>query len=351
MAATRTSSPPHTASVPAHIARLLIELIEPRSTDIICEPYAGSAGLSIAAAVYLREALVNVDQQSELSDYFKRRMFHGFALDDAAAEDWRAQLRSQGVEEPDIRVGDPLLAAHADERCAYTLVYAAVPAGSAGAAIAIAKDLRKLVGTPRRELLAIVLCLALLKPGGRAALVVPESVLSGATKAHHAVRCLLVAERKLDALIRLPARAVNPYPRAAVLLLSERSGSDAIACYDLECDGFGADRKRRPLLPADKLGPVPRIGLSADEARVNELPALLADWRARAQRPDRSGDAGRAVIVTRAQLADAEFDFERLRAALPDTAEPRNPHAILAELAGLEAQILQGIRDIVGRLK
>lgn len=54
--------------------------------------------------------------------------------------------------------------------------------------------------TLETELLFLALFLRLLKPGGRAAVIVPDGVLFGSSKAHKTLRQMLVEEQKLDAI-------------------------------------------------------------------------------------------------------------------------------------------------------
>jgi type I restriction enzyme M protein len=56
-------------------------------------------------------------------------------------------------------------------------------------------------------LLFLALFLRLLKTGGRAAVIVPDGVLFGSSKAHKDLRRILVEENKLDAVIKLPSGA------------------------------------------------------------------------------------------------------------------------------------------------
>jgi hypothetical protein len=55
-----------------------------------------------------------------------------------------------------------------------------------------AKDLLAIVKTKKTELLFLALFLRLLKPGGRAAVIVPDGVLFGSSKAHKELRRMLL---------------------------------------------------------------------------------------------------------------------------------------------------------------
>src|SRR5439155_10150116 len=125
----------------------------------------------------------------------------------------------------------------------------------------------------------------LLKPGGRAAVIVPEGVLFGSSKAHKELRRLLVEDHKLDAVVSLPSGVFKPYAgvSTAILLFTKTNsgGTDTVWFYDVDADGWSLDDKRMPLLSEDKLGPVPCTALTAEENVKNNLPDVLARWTER----------------------------------------------------------------------
>ena len=59
---------------------------------------------------------------------------------------------------------------------------------------AAVRNLLRVVKTRKTELLFLALFLRLLRPGGRAAVIVPEGVLFGSTKAHKELRRKLVED-------------------------------------------------------------------------------------------------------------------------------------------------------------
>ena len=119
-----------------------------------------------------------------------------------------------------------------------------------------AKDLLQIVKTKKTELLFLALFLRLLKPGGRAAVIVPDGVLFGSTKAHKELRRMLVEDHKLDGVVSLPSGVFRPYAgvSTAILLFTKTNsgGTDYVWFYDLSADGFSLDDKRTALLPEDE---------------------------------------------------------------------------------------------------
>jgi type I restriction enzyme M protein len=100
---------------------------------------------------------------------------------------------------------------------------------------------------------------------------------------------MLVEDQKLDAVVKLPGGVFRPYAgvSTAILLFTKTNsgGTDQVWFYDVQADGWSLDDKRTPLLPEDKLGPVPSTALGADDHAKNNLPDVLARWRSLSPSP------------------------------------------------------------------
>jgi len=281
---------------PRHIIRLMVELTAPQPTDVICDPACGTAGFLVAAGEYLRERHPKLLHDKKLREHFHHGMFHGFDFDNTMLRIGSMNMLLHGVENPDIRYRDSLAQDHASEEEKYTLVLANPPFAGSLDYENTAKDLLQIVKTKKTELLFLALFLRLLKPGGRAAVIVPDGVLFGSSKAHKELRRLLVENQKLDAVISLPGGVFKPYAGVSTAILvftkTNSGGTDSVWFYDVDADGWSLDDKRTPLLSEDKLGPVPRTALTADEHAKNNLPDVLARWATRdAAERDRSRTA------------------------------------------------------------
>ena len=188
-------------------------------------------------------------------------LFHGFDFDNTMLRIGSMNMLLHGVENPDIRYRDSLAQDHAGEEEKYTLVLANPPFAGSLDYENTAKDLLQIVKTKKTELLFLALFLRLLKPGGRAAVIVPDGVLFGSSKAHKELRQMLVEDQKLDGVISLPGGVFKPYAgvSTAILLFTKTNsgGTDHVWFYDVDADGWSLDDKRTPLLPDEKLGPVP----------------------------------------------------------------------------------------------
>jgi type I restriction enzyme M protein len=200
------------------------------------------------------------------------------------------------------------------------------------------------------------LFLRLLKPGGRAAVIVPDGVLFGSSRAHKELRRMLVEDHKLDGVVSLPSGVFRPYAGVSTAILlftrTDSGGTDGVWFYDMQADGFSLDDKRTPLLAEDQLGPVPALALDAAAQVRNNLPDALVRWKQRdgAER-DRARTA-QSFSVPKAEIAAAGYDLSlnRYKEVVRDDVTHRAPKEILAHLAVLEDEIREGMKALEGML-
>lgn len=259
---------------PRHIIQLMVEMMNPGLSDEICDPACGTAGFLVAAAEYVQrehsEALLERAQQR----HFHSSMFHGFDFDSTMLRIASMNMLLHEVEQPDIRYRDSLAQNVADETERYSLILANPPFAGSLDYETTAKDLLEVVKTKKTELLFLTLFLRLLKPGGRAAVIVPDGVLFGSTTAHVGLRKLLVENQKLDAIVKLPSGVFKPYAGVSTAILfftkTNAGGTDDVWFYEVSADGFSLDDKRSPLLGEEKQGTRPGAVLNeADHAKNN----------------------------------------------------------------------------------
>jgi type I restriction enzyme M protein len=197
----------------------MVEMTAPGPKDVICDPACGTAGFLVAASEYLREHHPEMLRDAKLKAHFHKNAFHGFDFDTTMLRIGSMNMLLHGVENPDIRYRDSLAQDHAGEEESYTLVLANPPFAGSLDYENTAKDLQRVVKTKKTELLFLALFLRLLKPGGRAAVIVPDGVLFGSSSAHKTLRRMLVEEQKLDAVVSLPGGVFKPYSGVSTAIL------------------------------------------------------------------------------------------------------------------------------------
>ena len=342
---------------PRHIIRLMVELTAPQPTDLICDPACGTAGFLVVAGEYLRERQSNLLHDAELSDHFHHGLFHGFDFDNTMLRIGSMNMLLHGVENPHIRYRDSLAQEHGSEEEKYTLVLANPPFAGSLDYENTARDLQRIIRTKKTELLFLALFLRLLKPGGRAAVIVPDGVLFGSSKAHKELRRILVEDQMLDAVVSLPSGAFKPYAGVSTAILlftkTDSGGTDYVWFYDVTADGRSLDDRRIPLMSEDKLGVVPSTALSADEHSKNNLPDVLARWVERASSERERPRTAQSFCVSKDEITAHGYDLSlsRYKEVIHEEIEHRPPKELLSELATLEEEIHREMKELERMLK
>ncbi len=342
---------------PRHIIRLMVELTAPQPNDVICDPAFGTAGFLVAAGEYLRDRYPNLLHDKKRNEHFHHHMFHGFDFDNTMLRIGSMNMLLHGVESPDIRYRDSLAQDHAGEEEKYTLVLANPPFAGSLDYENTAKDLLQIVKTKKTELLFLALFLRLLKPGGRAAVIVPDGVLFGSSKAHKELRRMLVEDQKLEAVVSLPGGVFKPYAGVSTAILvftkTNSGGTNHVWFYDVEADGWSLDDKRTPLLADDKLGATPKTALADGEHAKNNLPDVVTRWAERADAERDRPRTAQSFCVLKADIAEQDYDLSlnRYKEVEYKAVSYDPPKKILADLAKLEQEIQQGMKELEGMLR
>jgi len=340
---------------PRHIIQLMVELMAPKPTDVVCDPAAGTCGFLVAVGEYLRQKHPEILHDPKLKAHFHQRLFHGFDFDNTMLRIGSMNMLLHGVENPEIVYRDSLSQDHASEIEKYTLVLANPPFAGSLDYEGTSKDLLDVVKTKKTELLFLALFLRLLKPGGRAAVIVPDGVLFGSSKAHKELRRMVVEDQKLEAVISLPAGVFRPYAGVStgivVFTKTNSGGTDHVWFYDMEADGWSLDDKRNPLLSEEKLGVLAQ-DLTDAEHEKNNLPDVLSRWGARAAAERKRPRTAQSFCVPKAEIAAQGYDLSlnRYQEVVHETIDHESPAKVLGDLKAIEAEIQQGLTELEGML-
>jgi type I restriction enzyme M protein len=279
---------------PRHIIKLMVAIMEPQPGDEICDPACGTAGFLVAAAEYIRERHVTALYQESQRKHFHRSMFHGYDFDSTMLRIGSMNMLLHGIESPDIRYRDSLSEGASEDSAKYSLILANPPFAGSLDYETTSKDLQRVVKTKKTELLFLALFLKLLKTGGRAAVIVPDGVLFGSSKAHQSLRKMLVEEQKLDAVVKLPSGVFRPYAGVSTAILcftkTNDGGTDEVWFYDVQADGFSLDDKRNPV-------------------QANDLPDVLERWQARTTTERERPRTEKSFTVPKEQIVAQGYDL------------------------------------------
>jgi len=318
---------------PRHIIALMVDLMAPRPDDEICDPACGTAGFLVAAGEYVRAHHPNALADARQRAHFHSSMFHGYDFDSTMLRIGSMNMLLHGVERPDIAYRDSLSQDAAGERDLYTLILANPPFAGSLDYEATAKNLQDVAKTRKTELLFLALFLRLLKPGGRAAVIVPDGVLFGSSRAHRELRRLLVEDHKLDAVVKLPSGVFRPYAGVSTAILiftkTNSGGTDGVWFYDVQADGFSLDDKRNPIDASD-LNDVRARWLERDGTELGR------------RRTDQSFVVPKADIVAQ----DYDLSINRYKEVVHDDVEHRTPAEIIADIEALDADLAAGLAEL-----
>lgn len=322
---------------PRHIIRMMVELMQPKPIDTICDPACGTSGFLVAASDYLKENCKNeVFFNRQNKEHYMNHMFHGFDMDRTMLRIGAMNMMTHGVDNPFIEYRDSLSDQNPD-RAKYSLILANPPFKGSLDYDIVSADLLKVCKTKKTELLFLALFLRMLKVGGRCACIVPDGVLFGSSTAHRAIRRELVDGNRLEAVISMPSGVFKPYAgvSTAILIFTKtgHGGTDKVWFYDMKADGFSLDDKRSPV---------------AD----NDIPDIITRFRHLDAEADRQRTE-QSFLVPRQEIVDNGYDLsinkykktEYKPVAYPPTSE------IMAQIRELEQKISAAMDELEEMLK
>jgi len=323
---------------PRHIIKMMVDLVAPTPKDIVCDPACGTCGFLVATAEYLQDHHKALFRDKKQRAHFHDDMFHGSDFDSSMLRIGAMNMTLHGIDNPLIVDRDSLSEDHADQREQYTLILANPPFKGSLDYDGTAKDLLQITKTKKTELLFISLILQQLKPGGRCAVIVPDGVLFGSSKAHQDLRKTLVEGHKLDAVISMPSGVFKPYAgvSTAVLLFTrtDSGGTDNVFFYDMKADGYSLDDKR-------------------DAIEQNDIPGIIEQFQNYQKgEGDFSDKKQQAFVVSKADIAANKYDLSinRYKEIEYEEVEYDAPLVILDQLDALEKEIQGDLKVLRGML-
>lgn len=310
---------------PRHIIKMMVELMQPKPDEVICDPACGTGGFLVTAGEYLREHYKKeIFFNRKNKDHFMNHMFHGFDMDSTMLRIGAMNMMTHGIDNPYIEYRDSLSDQNPDKD-KYSLILANPPFKGSLDYDIVSTDLLKTCKTKKTELLFLLLFLRMLKTGGRCACIVPDGVLFGSSTAHKAVRKELVEGNRLEAVISMPSGVFKPYAgvSTAVLIFTKtgHGGTDNVWFYDMKADGMSLDDKRNPIAE-------------------NDIPDIIARFHNLEGEADRKRTE-QSFFVPKQEIVDNDYDLsinkykktEYVPVEYPSTME------IMAEIRELEMKI------------
>ena len=94
---------------PRNIIRMMVELMDPSSDEMICDPTCGTSGFLVASREYLKEKKkeeIFYDRQKK--DHYMNHMFHGYDTDRTMLRIGAMNMMTHGIDNPVIEYRDSL---------------------------------------------------------------------------------------------------------------------------------------------------------------------------------------------------------------------------------------------------
>jgi type I restriction enzyme M protein len=310
---------------PRHIIRMMVEMVDPKADDVICDPACGTSGFLVSAAEYLKETRKEeIFFDKDKKEHYMNSMFNGFDMDRTMLRIGAMNMMTHGIDNPFIEYRDSLSDQNADHD-KYSLILANPPFKGSLDADAVSADLLKVCKTKKTELLFLALFLRMLKVGGRCACIVPDGVLFGSSKAHKDIRKQIVEENRLEAVISMPSGVFKPYAgvSTAVLIFTKTNhgGTDNVWFYDMTADGYSLDDKRTPISD-------------------NDIPDIIERFKNLDKEVDRKR-TDKSFMVPKQEIADNDYDLSinKYKEVVYEKVEYPPTSEIMANIREIEMEI------------
>jgi type I restriction enzyme M protein len=322
---------------PRHIIRMMIDMVQPTVDDVICDPSAGSSGFLVGASEYIRQHYETELYDSKVQEHFQNRMFMGMEFDPTMIRIGAMNLILHGIENPQLIDVDALSEANTDFSAKATLVLANPPFKGSLDREAVDGKILSVVDSKKTELLFLALILKGLKLGGRAAVIVPDGVLFGSSKAHQQIRKELIENQKLQAVVSMPSGVFKPYAgvSTAVLIFTKTNsgGTDNVWFYDMEADGFSLDDKRNPI-------------------EANDIPDIVERFLNLSKETKRKR-SDKSFLVPVQEIRDNKYDLSinRYKEVVYEEKVYEKPAVIIGQIEAIDkerAALLKQLKDLLG---
>lgn len=322
---------------PRHIIRTMIELVDPKPSDLILDPACGTAGFLIEAYKYilrtntsneeLRSGHATGDELTQAQHEFLRtKAINGFDNDADMIKVAIMNLYLHDLSQSNVVNFDPLTLPEEKKR-KYDLILANPPFSGTINPEAIQEDIG--LNTTKTELLFLKYMYDHLADGGRSAVIVPEGVLFGSTGGHKKMRELLVDTCKIDAIVSLPSGVFKPYAgvKTAIIFYTKGGKTDNVWFYEVTGDGFTLDDKRQP------------------DTQNNNLKDLPSYYKKKLE-------GQHSWSTSRKEIVDEGYNLSasRYKPVKTESVNHRDPKEILDEVQKIEIEIADGLKKLSDKI-
>jgi type I restriction enzyme M protein len=322
---------------PRHIIKMMVELMQPKKDDTICDPACGTAGFLVAAGEYIHENHNDWFLDKDFREHYNNEMFNGAEFDATMLRIAAMNLQLHGIEQPNLTSKDSLSEANADMTEKYSLILANPPFKGSLDYDSVDHEILKKVKTKKTELLFLGLMLRALKTGGRCAVIIPDGVLFGSSNAHKQIRKEIVDNQQLHAVISMPSGVFKPYAGVSTAILiftkTESGGTSNVWFYDMQADGFSLDDKRNPISD-------------------NDIPDIIERFcNPEAERSRSRTDRSFLVPLAEIRANDYDLSINRYKETVHEEVAYDSPAVIIADIKQLDTKRTEALKLLEELLK
>jgi len=319
---------------PRHIIKMMVEMMLSDATITkdfkIYDPACGTAGFLINSIEYIKE------QRGEILDTLSSKefegLFYGNDFDISMARIASMNMMLHSIESAHISNTDALAKFDANEENRYDLILANPPFKGSLDYEEVSKVVLDVAKTKKTELLFVSLILKALKTGGRTAIIVPDGVLFGGTKAHKELRREIVSNQQLDAIISMPSGVFKPYAgvSTAIIIFTKTNGhkNDKVWFYDMQNDGYTLNDNRTPCDGSD-------------------IPDILERFKNLESEQNRARtDKSFFVPIDEIENNDYDLSINKYKEVVYETITYDKPAKIIADLETINSKITSGLEEL-----
>ncbi len=336
---------------PRHIIRMMVELVDPKLGDRICDPACGTGGFLINAYQHILKENTSPDVLEYDEDgvphhlvgdkitdkkqrtFLKEKSLYGFDFDTTMVRIALMNAVLHGIDKPHLAYTDTLSKAY-EEKEKYEIVLANPPFKGSIDKSDISGRLKLGAKTTKTELLFMNLFVELLVVGGKCGAIVPDGVLFGSSNAHKEVRQMLIENNELQGIIKMPSGVFKPYAgvSTAIVIFAKGGKTDKVWFYDMQADGFSLDDKRTK---------------TPDR---NDIPDIISKWKVR-EKDKESGKGEKWFWVDVKDIRENKYDLSisRYKPVEYEEVQYELPQTILQSSIALESEISNQL-DEIGKL-
>lgn len=261
-------------------------------------------------------------------------MFMGMEFDPTMIRIGAMNLILHGIENPQLKDVDSLSQANADFQEKATLILANPPFKGSLDNDSVDEKVLAMVDSKKTELLFLGLMIKGMKIGGRCAVIIPDGVLFGSSKAHKKIRKEIVENQTLEAVISMPSGVFKPYAGVSTAILiftkTNAGGTEKVWFYDMKADGLSLDDKRQPV-------------------KENDIPEIIARYHQRKLTSEiERSRTEQSFVVSKNEIAENDYDLSinRYKEVVYEEVQYEKPSTLIQDIKALQRDNAKKLLDL-----